>query len=330
MSDFIRFAHALGPEQNGTRLAQPAAISAALADSEPAWLHLVADHPGAAPWIDTNLDYLDPSIRAALTQPETRPRATRVGDGLLVVLRGINTDPGADPEDMIAIRIWLDASRIVSLSRRSLASVMNVSEKLSDGQGPQTSGQFLTELIEELTVRIEGQIDDLDRRADRLEVSVVAGPQEGQGEALSDMRLEMIDLRQFLGPQRDAIRDIVASPAPWLDDGDLARLREQLHRMLRVVELLEATRDRLQAIRDELNRAMDERLNRNLYVLSVISVVFLPLGFLTGLMGINLAGMPGASWPPAFWMFSAGLIVVSVLIVFALWWFRLVKPRDPR
>ena len=69
-------------------------------------------------------------------------------------------------------------------------------------------------------------------------------------------------------------------------------------------------RERMALVRDELAGQLSDRLNRNMYLLSILSALFLPLGFLTGLFGINVAGMPGAEVSHAFWYFSGGLVVV--------------------
>ncbi len=61
-----------------------------------------------------------------------------------------------------------------------------------------------------------------------------------------------------------------------------------------------------------------------MYVLSVIAAIFLPLGFLTGLLGINVGGIPGADNPEAFWLFGAGLfclVLIEVFIFKKLKWF---------
>ncbi|KPJ92034.1 MAG: hypothetical protein AMJ55_10430, partial [Gammaproteobacteria bacterium SG8_15] len=63
---------------------------------------------------------LDPLVVEALLEQETRPRAVQTSQGLLVVLRGVNMNPGANPEDMVAIRIWVDATRVISVRRRKL------------------------------------------------------------------------------------------------------------------------------------------------------------------------------------------------------------------
>jgi len=63
-------------------------------------------------------------------------------------------------------------------------------------------------------------------------------------------------------------------------------------------------------------------LNRRSYLLSLIAVLFLPLTFLTGLLGINVAGIPGAEHKDAFWIFTGGLVVFACLQIL---WFKTKK-----
>ncbi len=311
MQDHVAFAYALSGPGKGRKLSGDAEISAALHSEDLAWLHLQADHPEADEWIDRHLAYLDPSIRDALTERQTRPRTLHLGEGVLVILRGINLNAGADPEDMVSIRLYADPARIVSLSRRPVRSVEALAQLVGAGRGPERAGSFLADLVEELTDRIEVQVADLEMRADELETRTIEAPQGESRPEVADQRLELSELRRFLSPQREAVRDLARGQLPWLTEGDTRKIGEQLDQLTRVTETLEAMREQLATIRDEIEGARADRLNRNLYVLSVISAVFLPLGFLTGLMGINLAGMPGAEWTPAFWVFSAGLVGVS-------------------
>ena len=99
-------------------------------------------------------------------------------------------------------------------------------------------------------------------------------------------------------------------------------MQESLDRVTRYVEDLDSIRERAQIVKDELSNALSDRLNKNLYILSVISAIFLPLGFFTGLMGINIGGMPGVDNSNAFWIFS-GILVVMVAIQISI--FKLLK-----
>lgn len=319
MTDFIRFAYSLAAAdldgRPGVPLEDSDAIAAALAAPDPAWVHLDADAPETADWMDRHLDYLPMPVRAALLEPETRPRALVHGDGVLVILRGVNLNPGADPEDMVSVRMWVADGRVISLSKRPLASLNELALEVASGDGPQRSGALLARLIELLNQKIDDHLSSLGDEGDKLEAEVLEGPAAPLRARVTGIRGELVDLRRVLIPQRDAVYQLSRDPVEVLDTHDRLHLAESLDRLVRAVEEVESLRDRLVVVKDELASSLSDRLNRNLYLLSVISAVFLPLGVLTGLMGINLAGMPGANWPPAFWVFTGMLGVILMIQV---------------
>ena len=63
---------------------------------------------------------------------------------------------------------------------------------------------------------------------------------------------------------------------------------------------------------------MTERMNQTMYIISVFTAIFLPLGLLTGLLGINVGGMPGVESPAAFWIVCGLLLVISAGLVLLL------------
>jgi zinc transporter len=83
-------------------------------------------------------------------------------------------------------------------------------------------------------------------------------------------------------------------------------------RITRYVEDLDAARERAAIIQDELTTRLAETMNRNMYMLSVIAAIFLPLSLLTGLLGINVGGIPGVEWKWAFTLVTAGITLLGV------------------
>lgn len=79
--------------------------SAATDSAQPTWLHI--DYSAADTYQWLNAQDVDGLTTEALTRSETRPRSMIKSDGLLIVLRGVNMNPDAEPEDMVSIRIWL-------------------------------------------------------------------------------------------------------------------------------------------------------------------------------------------------------------------------------
>lgn len=322
MNGFISFAVTLNGPNPGADLSG-SAIAQTLADDELAWVHLSATDPASAEWIEDSLAYLPAPVRSALVAGATRPHVTLNGDGALVILRGVNTNAGADPEDMVSIRLWIDPARIISLSRRPLASVSELREMIGQRTGPAAADEFLVALVGQLNGRIVSHADTLDAQGEAVEDSPISGSDlDAPRSSVTDVRRALVILRRFLRPQRDAVAVLASGRLSWIDDVSRMHLAEAQDTLTRTVEDLDALSERMAVARDEIASMDANRLNRNLYRLSVISAVFLPLGFLTGLMGINLGGMPGADAPNAFWFFSGGLGVMLVALLGLLWRFR--------
>jgi zinc transporter len=100
---------------------------------------------------------------------------------------------------------------------------------------------------------------------------------------------------------------------PWLSDLDRVRLREQTDRVMRYVEDLDAARDRAGVTQEELAGKLSEQMNNRMYVLSVIAGIFLPISFVTGLLGVNVGGIPGPENPWAFTVLTLLLVVITVV-----------------
>jgi zinc transporter len=92
--------------------------------------------------------------------------------------------------------------------------------------------------------------------------------------------------------------------------------------LIRHLEDLDAIRERVAVTQEELQSRLAEQQNVRMYVLSIVAAIFLPLGFLTGLLGINVGGIPGADNPLAFGMFMGFLVL---LLAAQLIYFRVKK-----
>jgi zinc transporter len=287
------------------------------------WVHLDLTAKGARRWLRRE-GGLEHHMAEALLAEETRPRALAAAGGLLVILRGVNTNPGEDPEDMVAIRIWIEGNRIISTRRRRLLSVQDMREDLTAGRGPTSPGDFLVRLADRMVFRMSDVIDELDAKVTELEEAVLAEESHALRARLADLRRKAILLRRYLSPQREALSRLAGERTDLLSDNDRLGLREVTDTVIRYVEELESAKERAAVAQEELASRLAEQMNQRMYVLSLVAGLFLPLGFLTGLLGINVGGIPGSDDPMAFLEVSlmlAALVAVQVVIFRWRKWF---------
>jgi zinc transporter len=281
------------------------------------WLHLNYADPDARTWL-LGAGLMDTPVAEALFDEETRPRVLHHGHGLLLTLRGVNLNPGAEPEDMVSIRLWIEDGRNVSTRKRQLRSAGEIQTDLGEGSGPRSSGEFLVALLARMTGNIGEVIEDLEERMADVEEQFLEHPQPHARQGLADIRREAVALRRYLGPQREALSRLVTERVPWMNTDDHFRIRETADELIRHIEDLDAVRERAALAHEELVNHLSEQLNRRMFLLSVVTVVFLPLGFLTGLFGINVGGIPGAqsSWGFAGFCIGVGAVGAGIVLLF--------------
>lgn len=282
------------------------------------WVHLDRTAEESQSWLESEAG-LDPIICDALLAEETRPRSLLMADGLLLILRGVNLNPGADPEDMVSLRLWVDPHRVITLRFRHLMAIEDLRSELQSGQGPQSPGEFLSMVAARLIDRMSPIIDSLDDELDGLEEALLESETNDTRTALATLRRRIIALRRYIAPQRDVMARLSTDRLSLLNDLNRARLREVADRVTRYVEDLDAARERATVTQEELASRMSAQMNRTMYVLSLVAAIFLPLGLLTGLLGINVGGIPGSENKVAFFIVCAVLLVIAGI---QIWIFR--------
>ncbi len=278
------------------------------------WIHLDLNDEEDQNWLE-NSSGLDELALEALRAESTRPRMMLREEGLLLALRGVNLNPSADPEDMVSIRIVADAHRVISTQRRRLLSVEDLLQSFAHGHGPCDTGELIVDLCSRLVDRMEGTVEEIEEDVDDLEATVLESGDPELRSQLALQRRKAILLHRYLSPQREALQRMSTERISWLTEVERSRLREVNDRLIRHIENLDATRDRAALAQEEVASRTAEQLNGRMYVLSVVAAIFLPLGFLTGLLGVNLGGIPGAENPYAFLWFVAVLLVLVLSLL---------------
>lgn len=293
----------------------------ALDKNRPYWLHFDYTLDVTEQWL-TQESQLNPVVINALLSDETRPRATTLNGGVLLSLRGVNLAPNSDPQDMVSIRIWFTKENIISTRSRTLLSTKDIATDFDNGCGPKTSSEFITLITDNLIIRMGQTIYEIEEKISEIEENVLTSSSYDLRNELSDLRRQIISLRRYLSPQREAMAQLFSDKITLFSNEEKIQLRETSDHLTRYIEDLDSIKDRAIVYQEELNNKLAEQMNNRMFVLSVVAAIFLPLGFLTGLLGINVGGIPGTENTNAFGIFILILIAVVILQV---WLFKKKK-----
>ena len=289
-----------------------AGVGGVVPDDGLLWVHLDRNNDQAREWIATSSG-LDPLIADALLAKETRPRSFSTSTGLFVILRGINLNKGAQPHDMVSLRLWVEGHRVISVRNRRILAIADIADHLAEGRGPQTAGAFLAHIAQSLTDRMEPAIQEMVDGIDRLEETVDQIKHARSRKRLTALRHKAIVLRRYLAPQREALGRISTDSLAWLSINEKMAIREITDRTTRYVEELDEMRERCAILQDEVFHALSMQMNQRVYVLTVLAALIVPLTLVSGLLGMNVGGMPLAENKHGFWWVLGGLTIVPLV-----------------
>jgi len=293
------------------------------------WVHMDLSVKASGAWLASAAE-LDPWVVEGLTDPGSRPRAVAFGRGALVVLRGPDLNPGANPARMIPLAIWADGDRLITLRQHAMRSITAMRESLEAGGGPETIAAALRFLLEQLEERSSVIAGDLSSQLESLADCEEPGP--GEIERLAGLRHDIARMRRVLVPQRDAARSLadksaggvngVSALSGWIGRDDAAWLNESASGYAGLADELEALREEATLIHEEWAQRAAQRTESRLYLLAVLTAVFLPLTLVTGMLGMNVGGVPWAAWTGGFWAVTIALVLAAVGGLVAAKWKR--------
>ncbi|MBS1303714.1 CorA family divalent cation transporter [Loktanella sp. SALINAS62] len=282
------------------------------------WLHLDLSDRALADW---STQHLPPLARRTLLADKTRPRMDQGENGLSVTLRGVNLNEDEEDADMVSLRIWISDRLIVTVRRQRVFAVDALRARIEQGDAPHSPDHMLARLTEGLVARVEQIAFDREDLADDMEDSVYEENRQPLTD-LAPLRREIIKLRRHVSPLADTLQQLALSDTGLIADDLRARMRDTASRCRWALEELSEVHDRLDAMADHLDAVAATRLERNGYRLSIVAAIFLPLGFLTGLFGVNVGGMPGIDHDNAFAILCIGMVAVGAVSALIMRWLR--------
>ena len=275
------------------------------------WLHVegaagasLADLPAHVP----------PMAANALLASETRPRCDAVDAGALINLRGTAADTMQDSDGLVSIRVWVEARRVTSVSRHRLAALGKVEAAVAAGRIVD-GGDFVAALAQAISGVLDPEVAALGDALDDCEEMLDGGDIYALRRQIARLRSQAIVLRRFVAPDRDALGAMAQLDFPWISKEDRLHLREAADRFARMAEELEAVRERAALLHEQLTDLRAEMIDKRSLAIAVVAFIFLPLTFITGLLGMNVEGIPYASHPWAFWGVVAFCVLVGLAVL---------------
>jgi zinc transporter len=249
-----------------------------------------------------------------VTVPSTRSRCTVFDDRALVVLRVAR--PGAEPEDVgrQLLSLWIEKGRVIIASELNIVDFLGISQWQQTHHAPVSPADLVARLALRAADRIEPLTERLGDSLDTIEESLMLNRNHDSRARLAHLRRTLINMRRLIWPQRDVLTTLEIEDLSFFTARDRVRLREAASRTARLGDEMQTLSERAVLVHEQLLDTRAEDMNRNMLVLAAATVVLMPLTVISGLLGMNVQGIPFADSPYAFWMVTISLVALGAAI----------------
>jgi len=262
---------------------------------------------------------LGPFNADLLTVPSTRSRCTVIEDRAMVVMRVAR--PGAEPDDIgrQLLTLWIEKGRVIIASELNILDFLGITKWEASHHAPVSPADLVARLGLRAADRLEPLVEMLGDRLDVIEEALIVQNNTKARNRLAHLRRTLISFRRLVWPQRDVLNTLEIEDLSFFTARDRLRLREASGRSARIGDELQSLSERAVLVHEQIIDARAEQMNNTMLILAAVTVVFMPLTLITGALGMNVAGIPLADNPHAFFSVCVALLLLSLGIV---WWMR--------
>ena len=285
------------------------------------WLHFDQVDARARHWIG-NCDAIPATAKTILLGTDKHMRIEASGSGLSGVVGDLHHEFAQASEHLDVLRLYLDHRCLISTRRQPLAAVDKLRRAIGDGLRVDRPIALVTQFLHHVTDTLGDLIVELAGNVDVVEDDLLDDRAERPGEELSRIRRMAVRLRRHMVPQQHALVGLLSRLPAWIEPPDATNLRHAIERLGALGHDLDLVQERARLLQEQASARLMEATNRNLYILSIVTTIFLPITLISGIFGMNLGGLPAQQDAMGFW-YGIGLMVVVALV--SLWLLRRLR-----
>lgn len=315
----------LGPDQRVTKALNSTEAAAWLSGSarkegEFAWLHFNLAHAASEKWLRAHAGLSD-EFYETLHQGSRSTRIELADNALIAVVNDVLHEFTFDASDISTLWVGVAPHLVISARRTPLQSIERLHQAVRRGEIVRSSVELLVHLLRDQADVLVNIVRTAIERVDAIEDTLLAGRVRAKRADLGSMRRFLVRLQRLLAPEPAALFRLLQRPPAWMSELDTQELRQSSEEFSVVLSDVSSLQERIKLLQEEIAARVNEETGRSLFVLTIVTVLALPINIIAGLLGMNVGGIPLAQHPDGFWIIVG--IVLTFTVVAGAWVIRM-------
>lgn len=230
-----------------------------------------------------------------IANPHHPPKIEEFDDNLFVVAKMLVFDEEQNQLRLEHVSFILMEGMLVSFQEIDAVLFEPIFRRLENPKARMRKfgvDYFLYALLDLIVDHYFIAIDALNDKFEQLEHEVIEHPQKSQVESIHNLKRQVILFRKSVRPLREVVNLLMNDSITMISQEINVFLRDLYDHTIQVIDSLETQRDLASGLLDTYLSQISHRMNEVMKVLTIMSTIFIPLGFLAGLYGMNFDYIP--------------------------------------
>jgi zinc transporter len=287
------------------------------------WLHFSLSNASCESWMRQNLP-LPEAFYDSLRGGFGGARLEQDAETLVAVIQDVLFDFKFDPSAVATASLCVEPRLLVSARLRPLRSVDQLRIAVRQGHTFRSTAEILAHLLQDQSEVLVNILRQATQRVDKIEDQLLANRISVSRRELGAMRRVLVRLQRLLAPEPAALFRLLNRPPAWITEEDLQDMRQAAEEFSAAIGDTGALIERVKLLQEEMSALVTEQTNRTLFILTLVTVLALPINLTAGLLGMNVGGIPLADNSFGFFEIAGGLLVLTILLAYVV----LIRRRD--
>jgi zinc transporter len=278
------------------------------------WLHFSLSNVASEPWLRRYLTLPD-TFYESLNSGIDATHLEQDGDALVARIHDVLYDFTFDAP-VATTTLCIMPRLVVSAHVRPWRSIDQLRAAAQTGQVFRSPIEILARLFRDQASVLVDIVRNSKRQVGPMEQQLLAKRISVSRSELGSLRRMLVRLQRLLAPEPAAFFRLLNRPPDWITEDELQNLQQSAEKFSTAISDTAALVERVKQLQEELAALVSEQTNRTLFVLTMVTVLALPINLVAGLFGMNVGGIPLAQDRYGFFLVVCPLVVLTAFLAY--------------
>ena len=254
----------------------------------------------------------------AIADIHQRPRFDEYDKGDFILLRSLGFDKTKLEVTREHVAIYFNQGFIATFQETESDLFETVRTRINSGKGrirSRGTDYLAYAIIDSIVDNYYTTIESIEDVIEELDEQITLNQNFSGKTKIHSLKKELLVLRKSIAPLREAIARFSKSDSSFVKEENRIFIRDLYGNTIQIMDTVESYRDMLNGLQDLFITEVSFKMNKVMQLLTLISVIFIPLTFLAGIYGMNFENMPELKYENSYFILIGVMLIIVVVMI---------------